>query len=1501
MQFSPQHRRGLLRRKLLIAFGIVIALVVMAVVGAWVWLHSAAGGRFIRKTALDATVDLFAGRLELGSIDLNGQTVTFRGLKLYTPEGELVAEVSSLSAQITLAALIQKMVQLRAVTIEAPKLYLVSDERGLNLSRAIAAKVPKPVDPNEKQSPPPLLRIELEQVSLMNGFITFEAKDPEQHVKLERLEVKGHASIALNPLRLEGGVTVDAGLIKPLAAPLSIVADAKLESDSTTASLVLSLGADHLEASGSWPNLQLHVKNTSIRSQTVKILVPSWPLKPTVILKADVTDGTGNIHLEAGHSKVDLDATWAKDVSSISKLELAAHDVDLSELLGQGRSSRIDLTAKGSMSDVKRLTGDLSVDGTWSTLQKKKVAELSARVKATNGEYFVPKLALEVPGVTLGANGKVTQRKLNVSGVLEVTDLSKLGATTKELAGIELPPLSGSGHLNVNASGSLTHPTVNTTGTLSSLRVATISAKSLEVDIHVPDVQQPFDSDGEVLATKLSFGDTALDEVKATLSTRGRIVEVEVSTKGLGDLLLRINGRLDEDQNGLALSELELKNADTLWKMEAPSHLAWSPALALEPLKMSSGTQRIELAGSKRNSNVDAAVNIVALDLAKLPRALAPETLRLGGFLGVTATVKGRLPRPAIEAKVSLERGAALGFDNLELTAEGAWRDKRAAAQFTASTPFGKAKGDVNVDVDAFINERPEPLSAHLEVTDVDVANAAKLLKQELPVTAQVTAHAELSGTADAPRLKVTVESPEVTAAVGDKSLVLTDVAIEVMTLDQGTLSAAVTATSLGGLAHVVLTTPLTLNGLRKQLPTSASLQTLPLTVAFDVSAVSLEKLHEAGFVGGGSTVSGKLGFQGTLTGTIETPQASVTVTATKVVYPPLKQTEASATLTATADKTSLLAMVTENSKPLLKVDGWVAAPLAALQHVETLGAQPVKLVATLYPLELEGLVPTESPLRGNAGATVTIDGTLDAPRYEALGSVSQLAYAKTAIGSARFQVKGGAGHHVADVTVGGLGHDDLKVHGTAFAELGLSAVKKGLTPLAYPVDVTLKSNNFDLGFFSGITPVVRVIGGKLTMNAALTGTLDAPKLNGDAKWVNGTLSLSGFGNYREIELEAKASNSFISLSKLRAVSGAGWAMLSAEATKIGAAAWRLDANGETYKFPITADDQPVAIATLKLGVEGELVDQFLNIRSLSLPRVLIELPDVRRKDLQNLDRPQDVVILRGGGGGDLAKRASDSKAKKAKAKAKGSSFTARAVIEARQRIQVKSSDIDIELGLSDGFRFDYANSAQLYGEATVARGKISVLGREFVVQRGSQVRFAGAATEPYINVTAVYSNNKSDDKTKVTVSVTGRGTDVTLKVSSEPPLSESEIYTLLATGRLALSRNGGSSITPTQAASVIGSAVLAQAKTIIAKNVPIDVLDFESGENFSGVKLNVGKYLTDTLFLGYSLNPGADSSKGENPHTVRLEYQMSRHWSLEAAAGTAPAAAADLIWTRDF
>jgi translocation and assembly module TamB len=153
-----------------------------------------------------------------------------------------------------------------------------------------------------------------------------------------------------------------------------------------------------------------------------------------------------------------------------------------------------------------------------------------------------------------------------------------------------------------------------------------------------------------------------------------------------------------------------------------------------------------------------------------------------------------------------------------------------------------------------------------------------------------------------------------------------------------------------------------------------------------------------------------------------------------------------------------------------------------------------------------------------------------------------------------------------------------------------------------------------------------------------------------------------------------------------------------------------------------------------------------------------------------------------------------------------------------------------------------------------------------------------------------------------VYLTIRGQGKDVTLHVSSEPALSESQIYTLLATGRITLKRGSGAAMSGGQAASIVGSLAASQLKKSLASKLPLDVLSIEAGaEGLQGSKLEAGTYVTDKAYVGYTGRLGADPSKGENSNAVKFEYQLSPHWSLEMEYGDARAGGADLIWSKDY
>src|SRR5947209_5817314 len=136
---TAERRRKIVRRLALAALALVLLLVALAG-GALLYLNSAAGGERVRQEVLAALKGAVQGSLDVGGIDIHGEELILRDLKLYDPEHALVAEISEVRLRLALSALLRRRLLLREAVIHEPKLYLVQDDRGLNLSRAIASK-----------------------------------------------------------------------------------------------------------------------------------------------------------------------------------------------------------------------------------------------------------------------------------------------------------------------------------------------------------------------------------------------------------------------------------------------------------------------------------------------------------------------------------------------------------------------------------------------------------------------------------------------------------------------------------------------------------------------------------------------------------------------------------------------------------------------------------------------------------------------------------------------------------------------------------------------------------------------------------------------------------------------------------------------------------------------------------------------------------------------------------------------------------------------------------------------------------------------------------------------------------------------------------------------------------------------------------------------------------------------------------------------------------------
>ena len=210
-----------------------------------------------------------------------------------------------------------------------------------------------------------------------------------------------------------------------------------------------------------------------------------------------------------------------------------------------------------------------------------------------------------------------------------------------------------------------------------------------------------------------------------------------------------------------------------------------------------------------------------------------------------------------------------------------------------------------------------------------------------------------------------------------------------------------------------------------------------------------------------------------------------------------------------------------------------------------------------------------------------------------------------------------------------------------------------------------------------------------------------------------------------------------------------------------------------------------------------------------------------------------------------------------------------------------------------------------LLGDVRVASGWIELLKRRYDIEQ-AQIRFNGQPQpDPGLAVTLT----RRFPDAQVYVRVLGTLRNPVLELSSDPPLYDrSQVIALILTGQPAMSSEGGGG-SSLGVASVVLQLLIGRLADAVAPGVGLDVLRVEqvkvdqsgstgpASASEKATELEVGKYITDRLYLGYRRLFGAP--QGENSNEGRLEYRLSARWTLESVFGDAAVGSLDALWTH--
>jgi translocation and assembly module TamB len=232
--------------------------------------------------------------------------------------------------------------------------------------------------------------------------------------------------------------------------------------------------------------------------------------------------------------------------------------------------------------------------------------------------------------------------------------------------------------------------------------------------------------------------------------------------------------------------------------------------------------------------------------------------------------------------------------------------------------------------------------------------------------------------------------------------------------------------------------------------------------------------------------------------------------------------------------------------------------------------------------------------------------------------------------------------------------------------------------------------------------------------------------------------------------------------------------------------------------------------------------------------------------------------------------------------------------LQAGRNLWYKQGDTAVEMKADVKVEKESYGPPRLYGTVETVRGDYFLFGRRFKLQTGS-VQFTGETPpDPAISFRALYQAGDID----VTLSAAGTLLRPEISLASNPPLEESDILSVLATGRPMDELGGGEgdgSAAAAAAESLAAGYLSGKVQEKLRKRVPVDVLRLSVQEAGSAA-LTLGKNVTDRLYVALEQTLGAD---GES--RVRSEYVLTRWLGLEGSSTGQGKYVLDLLFKFGF
>jgi translocation and assembly module TamB len=444
------------------------------------------------------------------------------------------------------------------------------------------------------------------------------------------------------------------------------------------------------------------------------------------------------------------------------------------------------------------------------------------------------------------------------------------------------------------------------------------------------------------------------------------------------------------------------------------------------------------------------------------------------------------------------------------------------------------------------------------------------------------------------------------------------------------------------------------------------------------------------------------------------------------------------------------------------------------------------------------------------------------------------------------------------------------------------------------PMRVQFGTDGLDLSLLQPLFPKAKKLRGLLAFSVEAENTPGKLQPTGYVRIEGGGFTIPKYGiEYNDLQLSAQIDTASITMDKLTMAAGGG--SLAAEGRMDFAAqgASALEAAIRAQNF-LVMRNRDVDLRINADVLVGGTLDAAGFAGDLTVARSRFFLPALQ---------PTSVLQVDGQPSGKAAAdctQVADTRLEKLLNKSYGE---LRVIIP--RNTWLRGPEINVEIEGELNLVVDGSNLL-LFGPINVVRGNYELYGNKFTIEQGKLTFQGEKDMRPEISLDAVrnFRNAATKEKQVIRVSITGNLDAPTIAFQlDEQSLEERDALSYLLFGisfeDLTHDQQGelaGQGQLSNVARGLLTGLVAKQITSSLARNLNLDVIEFQGGNELSESSVLVGKYLTDDLFLSYS----RDFSAG-NAQKVSLEYEIARYLFLQAATSNEKDTGFDLIWKWEW